>query len=116
MLHDRRADDKQKSLNCAALSSLVISNLDQGNFSLLPGESVSSLGSFSVMPEKKDEPEASQSCYSFELQEEVKKLREQLRKIEVEIQQLKDEQRLLLLFKGASLKRQLGLCTVLILL
>ena len=108
---------------------------------------------------REEEPAASQSCYSFELLEEVKKLKEQLRESKAEIQQLKAElgrylfledkekrsgklQLLLpraptsdesrqyagrsscnetslharLVVEGASLKRQPGMCTVLILL
>ena len=40
---------------------------------------------------REEESAASQSCYSFELQEEVKKLKEQLRESKAEIQQLKAE-------------------------
>ena len=113
----------------------------------------------SGMLKREEESAASQSCYSFELQEEVKKLKEQLREREAEIQQLKAErgqylfledkekrsgklQLLLpraptsdesgeyacssscnetslhagLLVEGACLKRQPGICMVLILL
>ena len=111
-----------------------------------------------VIMKKEEESAASQSCYSFELQEEVKKLKETLRESEVEIQQLKaelgrylfledkekrsgklqllprastsDESRLYaassscnetnldgrLLVEGASLRRQPGTCTAVILL
>ena len=103
---------------------------------------------------KREEESAASQSYSFELQEEVKKLKEQLRESKAEIQQLKAElgrylfledkekrsgklQLLLpraptsdesrqyadssscnarLLVEGASLKRQPGLCTELILL
>ena len=41
--------------------------------------------------QKEEESADSQSCYSFELQEEVKKLKEQLRESKAEIQQLKAE-------------------------
>ena len=44
-----------------------------------------------VVMKKEEESAASQNCYSFELQEEVKKLKEQLRESEVEIRQLKAE-------------------------
>ena len=40
---------------------------------------------------REEESAASQSCYSFELQEEVKKLKEQLMESKAEIQQLKAE-------------------------
>ncbi|XP_015765103.1 PREDICTED: uncharacterized protein LOC107344017 isoform X3 [Acropora digitifera] len=43
------------------------------------------------MLKREEECAASQICYSFELQEEVKKLKEQLREREAEIQQLKAE-------------------------
>ena len=43
------------------------------------------------MLKREEECAASQSCYSFELQEEVKKLKEQLRESKAEIQQLKAE-------------------------
>ena len=44
-----------------------------------------------MFSQKEEESAASQSCYSFELQEEVKKLKEQLRESKAEIQQLKAE-------------------------
>ena len=109
------------------------------------------------MPSRKKSA-ASQSCYSFQLQEEVNKLKEQLRESEAEIRQTRaelgrylfledkekrsgklqlqpraptsDESRQYaessscnetslcrrLLVEGTSLKRQPGMCTVLILL